>query len=205
MFNFTPNLALPRVTHILSATEDEESKERLRKWAHKMDKIHGEGGGEMQRQEAADNGTKFHAAIANYIKTEAPPNLEEQPTEQSRWNNALQLIEAYRPHIYAQEFGIQSDVMGYRGTPDALAFKNCPTIIDWKTSKRVKREDWINNYKLQVTAYALACQEHGVFVEEAIICIFSPKRAQRFIVNIDQHREEWLSRLNQFNAMEKVA
>lgn len=203
MFNFTPNLALPRVTHILSATEDEESKDRLRKWAHKMDKVHGEGGGEMQRQEAADNGTRFHEAIANYVATEEPPRLNE--AEQERWNNAIQLIDTYRPHIFEQEFKIQSNVMGYRGTPDALAFKNCPTIIDWKTSRRVKKESWINNYKLQVTAYGLACREHGVFVEEAIICIFSPKRAQRFIVNIDEHREEWLERLAQFNAMAEAA
>ena len=45
----------------------------------------------------------------------------------------------------------------YAGTADCIGiFKGKPTIIDFKTAKKIKRKDWIEDYFLQGTAYANA-------------------------------------------------
>jgi genome maintenance exonuclease 1 len=198
------DLSLPRVTHILSATDSQEDKERLRKWAHKMDKVHGTGGGEQQRDIAAKRGTNFHTAIYNYIQSggEHLPGFEGK--ERERWEMALRVVDMFKPFVFAMESRIQSNVYGYRGTPDAFAFEGSPAILDWKTSDRFKKREWIKNYELQVTAYALAAQEYGLNVETCHICIFSPKKAQQFIVNVNDRRDEWLRRLEQYQQMQTV-
>lgn len=198
MFIKDPNPNLPRVTEILRATESEEARDRLRKWQHKMDKIHGPGGADLASQEAREKGTHFHTYIEQFIDSGIEPQM---PTEeQGRWNAGREIIQAFKPHIYACELGIQSTVLGYRGTLDALAFPNCPQVIDWKTSKRVKRESWIEDYKLQVTAYAIAAKEMGIRIQGAQIIIFSPKRCQRFIVDIEHYTPQWLERLERYKA-----
>ena len=192
------DLSLPRVTHILGATDSPEDKERLRKWAHKMDQVHGTGGGEQCRDKAATRGTNFHTAIYNYVASggEHLPGFEGK--ERERWEVALRVVDMFKPFIFALENRVQSNVYGYRGTPDAFCFEGSPNILDWKTSDRFKKRAWINNYELQVTAYALAAREYGLDVETCHICIFSPKKAQQFIVNVNDRRDEWLRRLEQY-------
>jgi hypothetical protein len=192
---------LPRVTQILKATEDPAATERLRKWKNKMDKLHGVGGAEKVGRDARELGTDFHSYIEQYIESGDEPKVPK--AEQSRWEAGRETLQAFRPHIFSTEQPIQSDTMGYRGILDALAFPNCPMVVDWKTSKRVKRESWIADYKLQVTAYGLACRELGIPVEGAQIIIFSPERCQRFIVDIDEYIPVWLERLNAYKALNK--
>lgn len=195
-----PNPSLPRVTEILKATEDPAATDRLRKWQNKMDKVHGPGGAEKMSAEARQTGTNFHAHIENYIKTGESPEIPEE--EQGRWEAGREIIQALRPHIYSTEQPIQSDKYGYRGTLDALAFPNCPQVVDWKTSKRVKKDAWIGDYKLQVTAYGLACRELGINAQGAQIVIFSPKQCQRFIIDIDQYAPLWLERLEAYHKLQ---
>jgi genome maintenance exonuclease 1 len=92
-------------------------------------------------------------------------------------------------------------VFGYRGTPDAFAFEKTPQILDWKTSDRFKRREWIKNYELQVTAYALAAREYGLEIETCHVLIFSPQKAQQFVVNVGDRQDEWLRRLEQYRSL----
>ena len=195
------DLSLPRVTHILSATDSKEDQERLRRWMKKMDKVHGIGGGEQQRDAAANRGTNFHTAIYNYIQSggEHRPGFVDR--ERERWEMALRTIDMFRPFVFAMECPVQSNVFGYRGTPDAFAFEKTPQILDWKTSDRFKRRDWIKNYELQVTAYALAAREYGLEVETCHVLIFSPQKAQQFVVNVGDRQDEWLRRLEQYHSL----
>lgn len=200
-FTKTNDQTLPRVTHILSTTDSEEDKDRLRKWQHKMDKIHGEGGGDQQRDAAAQRGTAFHEAIQDYISTGYYPEFDD-PKEQDRWAAGEQIINQFKPHIYGMEIPVESTSLGYRGTFDAIAFPGSPAIVDWKTSNRYKRREWIENHFLQVTAYAMALEDYAIKAETAHIVIFSPKKCQHFIVTINDHREEWLRRLELFQQLQ---
>lgn len=194
----TPDLTLPRVTEIIRATESQEDRERLRRWQHKMDKIHGEGGADQARDQAAARGTNFHQKIQDYIVSGGTAPTFEDPKEQTRWERGIAKIDAFAPFIYGMEIPVENRFLGYRGTFDAIAFKECPSLIDWKTTNRMKREEWIEGYQLQITAYAMACEEYGLEIDTGHIIIFGPKRCQHFIVKIPDWKERWLKRLAAF-------
>lgn len=192
----------PRVTEILRATESPEQKERLRKWQH------------AQRQkgidpdlislEARENGTAFHLAIANYLtKGEVP--VWDKETEVSRWGNAESYLSVIKSDLLAVESEVWSDKFGYVGHLDCLAWMNGTlTVIDWKTSGRIKKRAWIDDYFIQGAAYALAAFECGVapqMPEEIQIYVMSPLRTQLFTEPTYAIAPEWLARLKAYQAI----
>ena len=67
--------------------------------------------------------------------------------------------------VWGLESGLVIDGL-YAGTADCIGiFKGLPTIIDFKTAKKIKRKDWIEDYFLQGSAYANA---HNVMYETNI-------------------------------------
>ena len=67
--------------------------------------------------------------------------------------------------VWGLESGLVVDGL-YAGTADCIGiFKGKPTIIDFKTAKKIKRKDWIEDYFLQGAAYANA---HNVMYETKI-------------------------------------
>ncbi|BFM39942.1 PD-(D/E)XK nuclease family protein [Synechocystis sp. LKSZ1] len=204
----TPNY--PRVTHILSATEDEKSRNRLRKWQNKMDRIHGANHAEQISEEARNNGTRFHLAIEKFFTEGKRPNYSDPNDylEQRRWDNAEPHLRIIANEYLALEKEVISHKHQYLGHLDCLAWNNGrPIICDWKTSKRVKQKSWLTDYFLQATAYALAVDEEGQLdpIEECRIYIFSPDKAQLFTLNPNDYREQWLSRLEKYHATQLVA
>lgn len=84
---------------------------------------------------------------------------------------------------------------GYAGRLD-LSIKakdGKPKIIDFKTSKRPKKEEWIKNYKLQTSAYSVALFErYGVFPESNEIWISCETgEVQLFEINKKQIMENF--------------
>jgi genome maintenance exonuclease 1 len=65
------------------------------------------------------------------------------------------------------------------------------SICDFKQSNKPKREEWIEDYKLQLAAYALAHNEvYGTDIDQGVILMCTPDCFfQRFIVNGKQFRE----------------
>ena len=75
--------------------------------------------------------------------------------------------------------------------------------MDFKHANRAKREDWIQDYFLQIGAYAMAHDYvHGSNIEQGIIMICTPDLYfQEFRFEGEQMREyrhKFLARLNQY-------
>ena len=67
--------------------------------------------------------------------------------------------------VWGLESGLILDGL-YAGTADCIGvYKGLPAIIDFKTAKKLKRKDWIEDYFLQCSAYANA---HNVMFETSI-------------------------------------
>ena len=63
-------------------------------------------------------------------------------------------------NIYGTELVLFSDFHSMSGTADCIAeYDGELSIIDFKTSRKEKREDWIINYFLQSTAYSIMWEE----------------------------------------------
>ena len=95
----------------------------------------------------------------------------------------------------------------YAGATDLVCMHNdMETIVDFKQANRPKREEWIDDYKLQVAAYAMAHDHvHGSKIRQAVIMVCTPDLYfQEFRIQ-DQQLREWkhrfLVRLDMFYNM----
>ena len=64
----------------------------------------------------------------------------------------------------------------YAGSTDLVCVHNeMDTIVDFKQANRPKREDWIDDYKMQIAAYAMAHDYvHKSNIEQGIIMVCTP-------------------------------
>ena len=77
-------------------------------------------------------------------------------------------------HIAVEEFVTHPHPYGYAGTPDLVApFHGKVSIVDWTTSNRQKVKAWVKKKFLQTTAYALAWQEKGIDVTQAVVVVLT--------------------------------
>jgi hypothetical protein len=188
---------LPSVTTILAATQPKEMQDKLRKWQHKQDKVHGHGSGERISEEAKERGIKLHNLIESYINK---TNFTE-PNDFEFWHKDLK---SFLTSIKEKVIGIEKLVYceKYAGTADLIAYienendEKVGTIIDWKTSHRIKQRAWMEEAFIQCAAYAYAYKENAI--EQLMICVISPGRLQIFTDNTPNYLDKWDSRLNQF-------
>jgi len=96
-------------------------------------------------------------------------------------------------NVYAIEQPLYSNHLKVAGRVDCIAeYDGKISIIDYKTSTKEKREDWIENYFLQCTAYAIMFEEiTGKKVEKIVVMIACETGfAQVFIKNPDDYKEK---------------
>ena len=92
----------------------------------------------------------------------------------------------------------------YAGQTDMCGiYQGRESIIDFKQSNKPKRDEWIDDYKLQLVAYAMAHdQVYGTSIEQGVILMCTPDNFfQRFIVNGSEFRKwkwEWLKKIDQY-------
>ena len=92
----------------------------------------------------------------------------------------------------------------YAGSTDLVCVHNGKdSIVDFKQSNRPKREDWIDDYKMQIAAYAMAHDYvHNSKIEQGIIMVCTPDLYyQEFVVSgaeLRQWKHKFLKRLDMY-------
>ena len=191
---------LPSVTTILAATQSDEKRASLEAWKNKV------GGIEADRikNTAANRGTAMHSYLEMHINGEnlldltieglaarsmAQTIIDKGLTELHEiWGNEVVL---YYPELYAG----QTDLCG--------VYQGRDSIIDFKQSNKPKKDEWIEDYKLQLAAYATAHDcVYGTKIEQGVILMCTPDNFfQRFIINGAQFREykwKWLDKVDHY-------
>ena len=144
---------LPSVTTIISATQSEEKRQSLAAWKARV----GAQGADRIRDVAALRGTAMHTYLDAYIRGTGHRDLtsigkEAEPMAQQIINQGLiglneicgSEVVLYYPDLYAGA----TDVVGiYNGRE---------SIIDFKQTNKPKRREWIEDYFIQLGAYAMA-------------------------------------------------
>ena len=119
---------------------------------------------------ATDRGTKFHDLVEKYLSNEDISSLKNVlPTTKARWiaaRDALNNID----NIHALEKPLYSEYFGIAGRVDCIAeYEGELAVIDFKTSKKIKPEKWLENYFVQETAYACMYYEMtGISVKKIV-------------------------------------
>lgn len=194
---------LPSVTTIIKATRTPNERDRLRKWQHKMDKLHGADTAEQESSNAKDRGNTIHQAIAATLKDLHDAETSIAPELKPYWDSVRPIVKAIK-NTYAVEHTVYHDTLKYAGTLDLVAdWQGKSTIIDWKTSGRIKKLSWMSEAILQVVAYKGAYESmQELPIEQALVVIISLKQSQLFIIDQDEIAaawDLWLIRLEEYN------
>ena len=163
------NSRLPSVTTILGATKN---KEFLKKWKAKV----GEAEAERIKNISSSRGTAMHKFLEHHILGTGYEDLtglgqEAKAMAQKVIDEGLLPIEEY----YGSEIMLHYPGL-YAGATDLVCLHNgMETIVDFKQSNKPKKEEWIDDYKLQIAAYALAHDyTHNSQIRQGVIMICTP-------------------------------
>lgn len=194
----TPDGIVPSVTTILSATGD---KSGINEWRKRV----GEEKANKESKEATGLGSLMHTHLENYIMGVSRPagsNLVRKMAE----HMADEIIN--RGLVNVQEvWAIEQPLWFpglYAGTADLVMIHNGILAIgDYKTTKKPKKEEWIEDYKCQLVAYALAHNEiYGTNIKKGVIFMVSREtQYQEWIIDgtsFDLYCDIWFSRLDKF-------
>jgi len=185
---------LPSVTTILGATQSEEKKAALDKWKARVGIVEAE----RIRDTSAARGTNMHLHLEKHVlgeghldltpggqvaKVMADVIIEKGLKDMSEvWGSEVTL---YYPGKYAG----QTDLVGVYDYEDS--------IIDYKQSNRPKRREYIDDYFMQLGAYAMAHnQVYNTDITQGVVLICTPDHYfQKFAVN----GKEFIKYQNQFS------
>lgn len=160
---------VPSVTTILEKTKPAEAKQALQEWRNRV-------GVERAQQittEAANRGTRMHTYLERYVKNDDIGDFPTNPFAQPSWFMAAEVI--LKGLCHADEFwGSEVPLYYsglYAGTTDLVGvWKGEPAIMDFKQSNKVKKREWIDDYFIQLAAYAAAHNEtHGTNINTGVI------------------------------------
>tara|TARA_R110000787_G_scaffold100723_3_gene205806 strand:- start:5642 stop:6331 length:690 start_codon:yes stop_codon:yes gene_type:complete len=187
---------VPSVTTILDQTKD---KTYLNEWIKRV------GVQEARRIKecAAHRGTYMHEILEHYfLDTEPPKKISPEAGKFKRMAKVIkeQGLIPDVSDIYAAEVRLHCKDL-YAGTTDGIGlYKGNLSIIDFKQSNRDKREDWIQDYFIQLAAYATAHNwMMGTNIRHGVIMICTVElKFQKFEMtpdNFDHYQKEWFKRI----------
>jgi len=140
---------LPSVTTVIGA----QKKQAIMEWRRRV----GEQEANRISKKATSRGTNVHTLCERYLNNE--PLGDIMP-------DALEMFRSIRPHldrinnIHYQETALWSKTLGMAGRVDCIAeFEGKLSVIDFKTSKKIKNLEDIQDYFWQTTAYAIMYEE----------------------------------------------
>jgi genome maintenance exonuclease 1 len=144
------NYRLPSVTTILGATKNTEF---LTRWKAKV----GEAEADRIKNHSSNRGTSMHKFLEHYILGTGYDDLTSIGQEASPMANKI--IEKGLSNVteyYGSEVTLFYPGL-YAGSTDLVCNHNgMETIVDFKQANRPKKEEWIEDYYLQIAAYAMA-------------------------------------------------
>jgi len=159
----TPNgEAYPSITSILGR----QPKPAIKAWKKKV----GEKEADRIINESTKIGTGVHDLCEKYLYN-IPLQCDDE--EVLSVFNRLRFMLGNIDNIYGLEIPLFSDILRVAGTADCVAeWNGVLSVIDFKTSKRAKREDWIQDYYIQAFFYSAAFFEMtGALPEQVVILV----------------------------------
>ena len=111
--------------------------------------------------------------MEDYVANVEDFALNKMPTTTSLFLDIQPFVDYYVEEVYGIEYPLYSDRLRAAGTSDLICKYNGKyTILDYKTAGKRKKEQWIENYFIQSTAYGLMWKErHDLDIEQIVILI----------------------------------
>ena len=199
------NEVLPSVTAIIARTQSEEKKQSLQQWRERV----GEDEAENIKNTAAARGTLMHSFLEYYIRGDKLLDLSDEGQVASSMGQVIidqglkdmeevwgSEVTLFYPGLYAGS----TDLCGVYGGRES--------IVDFKQTNKIKRREWIEDYFIQLGAYAMAHDVvYGTCVDQGVVLMCSKdKYFQKFTSNgkeFTRHKHKFLEKVDQYYKLKK--
>lgn len=192
---------MPSVTRIISATKD---RTHLDSWAERV----GWEQAEKIKNDAATVGTHMHSVVERLLLNRDLP-VPRTWLQIKGYRMGYRLIEEFFPHT-SEVWGTEIPLYypwRYAGTSDCIGvYKDKPCILDFKQTVRMKPRKWLDDYFIQLAAYACAHNEvHKTEIDQGVILMVAQDgEVQEFVTcgrEFDGYKDMWWQRVEQFEKM----
>jgi len=204
---------LPSVTTILDKTKSQDKIEALNRWRRSV-------GAEKAQQittEAANRGTRMHTYLEQYVRDGSIKEPGSNPYSWASHAMAHVVVEQGLKNV-SEFWGIEVPLYFpgiYAGTTDGAGIHlNEEAILDYKQTNKPKKREWIEDYFVQLCAYAEAHNElHGTRIRKGVILmcvkpdideqfnIINPPEYQEFVLEgaeFDRYKDLWWRKVEQY-------
>jgi len=177
----------PSVTTVLGI----RNRESIQKWRARV----GEEEANRKSKRASSRGTQVHTMVERYLDNR--DDYLEKSNHLTRMN-----FETMRPtlderigKVVLQEAPLYSSHLGMAGRVDCIGeFDSRLSVIDFKTSEKPKRRDWIHNYFIQETAYAIMFEERvSIPIVDLVTIIVNDQEYEPQVFK--EKRDRWVDSL----------
>ena len=167
----------PSVTTVIGYSK----KKSIMEWRRKV----GEEEANRISKRASTRGNKCHKLAELYLSNESISKYKDDPLSMGLFYQIKPYLDSIN-NIHALEAPLCSNVLKMAGRVDCIAeYKGELAIIDFKTSTKEKREEWIHDYFAQETAYAIMFQELTGLIPKRLVTIIATETGtpQVFVIN----------------------
>ena len=199
------NEVLPSVTAIIARTQSEEKKQSLEQWRKRV----GEQEAENIKNTAASRGTLMHSFLEYYVRGDKLLDLSDEGQVASGMGQIIidqglkEMEEVWGSEVtlfYPGLYAGSTDLCGVYGGRES--------IVDFKQTNKPKRREWVEDYFVQLAAYAMAhdvvyktCIDQGV-----VLMCSKDKYFQKFTSNgkeFTRYKHKFLAKVDQYYKLKK--
>lgn len=169
-----------RFRSVTTVLNEKLDKTGLIEWKKRV----GEAEAQRISTQAARRGTAVHSLAENYVLNKEDYSKGAMPVNVFTFNQIKKLLDDHVDNILGVELPLYSRALNVAGRTDLVAeFDGVPSIIDFKTSRKQKREEWIESYFLQTTVYAMMFEElYGIDIPRiSILVAVDDEEGQLFV------------------------
>jgi genome maintenance exonuclease 1 len=173
------------------------ASEGIAKWREKV----GDDEANKVMFRASKRGTNVHDVCERYLLNEEHYIDTNDHILMQSFTDIKQVLDANLDDIYCLEKALYSDFLGLAGKTDCIGkYKNKRSVVDFKTSRKLKKKHYINGYLMQATAYSIMFEElTGISIPNIVIIItVDHEGVQVFEERRDNYVDELLSTIKKY-------
>jgi len=192
-FYVTPDGIYPSITTVLNVRK----REGLAEWRKRV----GEDVANYIARTAATRGTKVHKMCEDFLNNEEVVQDNREFLPWCLFQQMKPVLEQKLNNIYAQEAGLWSDKYKVAGRVDCIAeWDGVPSIIDFKTSRSERNDEYNESYYIQAAAYAEMFEERtGTPIEQIVILVVTEDgQIQEFVKKKHEYLPMLVETIEQF-------
>ena len=176
----------PSITTVLSIL----GREAIQAWRARV----GEEEANKVSRIASSRGTAVHNLLERYVNNDPDFAKGEMPNILQSFYDVKSVLDTNLQKVYAQEAPLYSKHLGLAGRVDCVGVwdgKN--SIVDYKTSRKLKKKEWIHGYFMQCAAYAIMWEERtGMPITQLVVMIAVDNESPQVFI---EHRDNWTEKL----------